>query len=125
MKLNIQEIRKQPEGLHFEQVLDLAADLRNRNQEILDVKDILAVGKVQYEDRMYFLDYQLSYTIVLASSRSMEPVELKESYLVNEIFMEEGHILFFKPVDQLLKESQQDNVSQAVMYYLKKSGRQL
>ena len=51
-----------------------------RNQEILDVKDILAVGKVQYEDRMYFLDYQLSYTIVLASSRSMEPVELVESY---------------------------------------------
>ena len=48
MKLNIQEIRKQSEGLHFEQMLDLAADLRARNQEILDVKDILAVGKVQY-----------------------------------------------------------------------------
>ena len=57
-------------------------------EEILDVKDILAVGKVQYEDRMFFLDYQLSYTIVLASSRSMEPVELKESYPVTEVFME-------------------------------------
>ena len=88
MKLNIQEIRNQPEGLHFEQALDLAADLRKRNQEILDVKDILAVGKVQYEDRLYFLDYQLSYTIVLASSRSMEPVELAESYPVTEVFME-------------------------------------
>ena len=44
MKLNIQEIRKQPEGLHFEQTLDLVADLRKRNQEILDVIDILAVG---------------------------------------------------------------------------------
>jgi len=88
MKLNIQEIRKQPEGLHFEQALDLASDLRARNQEILDVKDILAVGKVQYEDRLYFLDYQLSYTIVLASSRSMEPVELAESYPVTEVFME-------------------------------------
>ena len=88
MKLNIQEIRKQSEGLHFEQTLDLAADLHARNQEILDVKDIFAVGKVQYEDRMYFLDYQLSYTIVLASSRSMEPVELVESYPVTEVFME-------------------------------------
>ena len=88
MKLNIQEIRKQPEGFHFEQTLDLAADLRARNQEILDVKDIVAIGKVQYEDLMFFLDYQLSYTIVLASSRSMEPVELKESYPVTEIFME-------------------------------------
>lgn len=37
---------------------------------------------------MYFLDYQLSYTIVLASSRSMEPVELVESYPVTEVFME-------------------------------------
>ena len=37
---------------------------------------------------MYFLDYQLSYTIVLASSRSMEPVELAESYPVTEVFME-------------------------------------
>ena len=88
MKLNIQEVRKQPEGLYFEQTLDLSADLRERNQEILDVKDILAVGKVQYEDRMFFLDYQLSYTIVLASSRSMEPVELAESYPVTEVFME-------------------------------------
>ena len=88
MKLNIQEIRKQPEGLHFEQTLDLVADLRKRNQEIIDVKDIVAVGKVQYEDLMFFLDYLLSYTIVLASSRSMEPVELKESYPVTEVFME-------------------------------------
>ena len=43
MKLNIQEVRKQPEGLYFEQTLDLSADLRERNQEILDVKDIVAV----------------------------------------------------------------------------------
>ena len=48
-----------------------------------------------------------------------------EGIVTHIISMEEGHILFFKPVDQLLKESQQDNVSQAVMYYLKKSGRQL
>ena len=87
MKLNIQEIRKLPEGLYFEQNLDLAADLRKRNQEILDVKNIQVTGKVQYEDRMFFLDYLLSYTIVLASSRSMEPVELEESYPVNEIFI--------------------------------------
>ena len=32
-------------------------------------------GRAQYEDGLYFLDYELSYTITLASSRSMEPVE--------------------------------------------------
>ena len=47
-----------------------------------------------------------------------------EGIVTHIIFMEEGHILFFKPVDELVKETQQDNVSQAVMYYLKKSRKQ-
>ena len=34
------------------------------------------------------MDYQLTYTIVLASSRSMEPVEINESYPVTEVFAE-------------------------------------
>lgn len=47
-----------------------------------------------------------------------------EGIVTHIIFMEEGHILFFKPVDELLKETQQNNVSLAVMYYLKKSRKQ-
>ncbi|MEW4354393.1 YceD family protein [Streptococcus pneumoniae] len=88
MKFNIQEIKKNPEGLAFDQLLDLAEGLKARNEEILDVKEIRSNGKVQYEDALYFLDYDLSYTIVLASSRSMEPVEKKEAYAVHEVFME-------------------------------------
>ncbi|KXT73788.1 hypothetical protein STRDD10_01354 [Streptococcus sp. DD10] len=88
MKFNIQEIRKNLDGLSFEMKLDLLADLQERNKEILDIKDIQAVGKVQHDDGLYLLDYQLDYTIVLASSRSMEPVELAESYPVTEVFME-------------------------------------
>ena len=86
--LNIHEIRKNPDGLDFEVNFDLVADLKGRNPEILGIRDVLARGKAQYEDGLYFLDYDLSYTITLASSRSMEPVERKETYLVNEIFME-------------------------------------
>ncbi|KGM37693.1 DUF177 domain-containing protein [Streptococcus sinensis] len=86
--LNIQEIRKNPDGLKFEQNFDLAQELQGRNAEILDVKNVTAKGKAQYEDGLYFLDYELSYTITLASSRSMEPVDLQESYLVNEIFVD-------------------------------------
>ena len=84
--LNIQEIRKNPDGLKFEQNFDLAQELQERNAEILDVKNVTAKGKAQYEEGLYFLDYELSYTLTLASSRSMEPVDLQESYLVNEIF---------------------------------------
>ena len=48
--LHIQEIRKSPDGLDFEKKLDLAEELKERNPEILDVQDIVAKGKVQYED---------------------------------------------------------------------------
>ena len=89
MNLYTQEIRKNPEGLAFDQELDLLKDLQKRNPEILDLKDVTATGRVAYDTGLYVLDYQLTYTIVLASSRSMEPVEIKESYPVTEVFAED------------------------------------
>ena len=89
MNLFTQEIRKNPEGLAFNQELDLLKDLQKRNPEILDLKNVTATGRVAYDTGLYVLDYQLNYTIVLASSRSMEPVELQESYPVTEVFAED------------------------------------
>ena len=89
MNLFTQEIRKNPEGLAFDQELDLLKELQNSNPEILDLKNVTATGRVAYDTGLYVLDYQLSYTIVLASSRSMEPVELQESYPVTEVFAED------------------------------------
>ena len=90
MNLFTQEIRKNPEGLAFDQELDLLKELQKRNPEILDLKNVTATGRVAYDTGLFILDYQLSYTIVLASSRSMEPVELQESYPVTEVFAEDG-----------------------------------
>ena len=90
MNLYTQEIRKNPEGLAFDQGLDLLKDLQKRNPEILDLKGVTATGRVAYDTGLYILDYQLTYTIVLASSRSMEPVELQESYPVTEVFAEDA-----------------------------------
>lgn len=89
MNLFTKEIRKNPEGLAFDQELDLLKELQKRNPEILDLKNVTATGRVAYDTGLYILDYQLSYTIVLASSRSMEPVELQESYPVTEVFAED------------------------------------
>ena len=89
MNLFTQEIRKNPEGLAFDQELDLLKELQKRNPEILDLKNVTATGRVAYDTGLYILDYQLSYTIVLASSRSMEPGEIKESYPVTEVFAED------------------------------------
>ena len=90
MNLYTQEIRKNPEGLAFDQELDLLKELQKPNPEILDLKDVKATGRVTYDTGLYVLDYQLTYTIVLASSRSMEPVELQESYPVTEVFAEDA-----------------------------------
>lgn len=90
MNLYTQEIRKNPEGLAFDQELDLLKELQKRNPEILDLKDVKATGQVTYDTGLYVLDYQLTYTIDLASSRSMEPVELQESYPVTEVFAEDA-----------------------------------
>lgn len=89
MNLFTQEIRKNPEGLAFDQELDLLKELQKRNPEILDLKHVTATGRVAHDTGLYVLDYQLNYTIVLASSRSMEPVELQESYPVTEVFAED------------------------------------
>lgn len=89
MNLFTQEIRKNPEGLAFAQELDLLKELQKRNPEILDLKNVTATGRVAHDTGLYVLDYQLTYTIVLASSRSMEPVELQESYPVTEVFAED------------------------------------
>lgn len=89
MNLFTQEIRKNPEGLAFDQELDLLKELQKRNPEILDLKNVTATGRVAYDTGLYVLDYQLTYTIVLASSRSMEPVDLQESYPVTEVFAED------------------------------------
>ena len=89
MNLYTQEIRKNPEGLAFDQELELLKELQKRNPEILDLKNVTATGRVAYDTGLYVLDYQLTYTIDLASSRSMEPVEIKESYPVTEVFAED------------------------------------
>ena len=89
MNLYTQEIRKNPEGLAFDRELELLKELQKRNPEILDLKNVTATGRVAYDTGLYVLDYQLTYTIVLASSRSMEPVELQESYPVTEVFAED------------------------------------
>lgn len=87
VQFHIYDIQKNPEGISFEHQLDLKAELMERNQEILDVTPIIANGLVRYEAGLYFLEYQLSYDITMASSRSLKPVQWSESYPVTELFV--------------------------------------
>ncbi|MFC3932007.1 YceD family protein [Streptococcus dentapri] len=86
--LNILELKKNPEGLHFDQTADIKKILLSRNPEIIDIKAVKAKGLATYDEGLFLLNYDLSYTVTLPSSRSMEPVEVPQSFFVSEVFIE-------------------------------------
>lgn len=85
---NTTDLKKNPEGIHFDQSLDISELLLSRNPEILSVKDVTVKGLVNYDDGLFLLNYDLNYKLTLPSSRSMEPVELEQGYFVSEVFIE-------------------------------------
>lgn len=89
MKFNVNEIKKNTDGITFSEVIDIKNELIERNPEIQDIKNITAKGQVKYENDIYFLEYVLNYDIILLSSRSMEDVELKQELDVLELFKDD------------------------------------
>ena len=85
--LILSEIRKRPDGFHFDQVCDVNAGL-------------------------YLLHYQLSYEVTLPSSRSMTPVSLKEVQDVQELFIEATDVAGKQDMvdDQLVLVLEEDNI---------------
>lgn len=84
---HIQDIQKKSAGISFDERLELSDELKARNAEILEISPIKVVGRVSFEAGFFLLNYQMTYEITLASSRSMEPVVLSESFPVQEIFV--------------------------------------
>lgn len=92
-QFHIYDIQKKADGIVFEETLDLQEELLERNQEILAVSPVAVAGRVRFEANLYFLEYQVSYDITMASSRSMQPVTWHEHYPVMEIFVESEELL--------------------------------
>lgn len=90
--LNISEIKKKQEPISFDHYLEIKKSLIERDPSIIDIKDVHVVGTVSYDDGLYHLNYQLSYSLTLPSSRSMEPVERLENQSIQEFFAEEGAV---------------------------------
>ncbi|MGT2930253.1 YceD family protein [Streptococcus dentasini] len=119
---NIAELKKNPDGLRFDQKLDIKPMLLERNSEIIDVTDVKAKGLVGYDEGLFLLNYDLTYQLVLPSSRSMEPVYLDQNIFVSEVFVEaaeaeiqkelvEDDLVLILEDDQIdLKESVVDNI---------------
>ncbi|MGT2887794.1 YceD family protein [Streptococcus didelphis] len=90
----ISELKKKHEGISFDETFDIKVKLIKRNPEIIDIKDLKASGSLVYKNGLFFLNYQLLYTLVLPSSRSMKEVHLKEDRFIEEIFVEEGNLTY-------------------------------
>lgn len=88
MMFSISEIKKNPDGIDFNSVLEIKEKLIERNKDVLDVKEVFVQGTISYDDGLYLLNYTLDYTITLPSSRSMLPVDVHQVEEVSEIFIE-------------------------------------
>lgn len=86
-QFHIYDIQKNPDGLSFAEEMDLKGEILGRNPEILDLSRVSVTGQVRYEAGLYFLTYIASYTITMASSRSLEPVSWEEELPVEELFV--------------------------------------
>ncbi|HEL0144747.1 TPA: DUF177 domain-containing protein [Streptococcus equi subsp. zooepidemicus] len=90
--LSVSDIRKRPEGIRFEREYDVKEALLMRDPQVIDIKNVRASGRAQFDDGLYLLEYQLGYQITLPSSRSMTPVVLDEMQTVQELFIEEADV---------------------------------
>lgn len=83
---HINDIKKQENGILFDQQLDIFSSISEREPSILALDDVHAVGTISYESGLYRLTYQLTYRLTMPSSRSAKPVVLNEVYDISEVF---------------------------------------
>ncbi|MCQ8785592.1 DUF177 domain-containing protein [Streptococcus suis] len=123
---HIYDIQKNPDGISFDKTLDLQEELQARNGEVLGLSPVQVTGNIRFESGFFFLDYQMTYDITLASSRSLQPVVLHEVQNVNELFVaneavlkeqdliDEDMVLVVEDDHIVLDESVADNILLAI-----------
>lgn len=84
----LSDIRKNPDGISFNRELKVTDTIQQREPSILDISPITVSGQLRKEQDLYLLDYTMTYSITLPSSRSLLPVSLDNSQAVNEVFIE-------------------------------------
>ncbi|WP_412988246.1 YceD family protein [Pediococcus siamensis] len=116
MNWSLSDLMKHKEPLHFTESLDLKADLVSRMAEILDVKDIQVDGYAIKDRGAVLISAQVTGRIVVPSSRSLQPVDLKLDFTINEYYVAQGTSLErFDATDTVLSvEDDQIDFSKAV-----------
>ncbi len=93
MKWALAELNKYRNSqLEFKETINLESSLKTREPSILNLKDISVKGYIQVDSTGYTAHIVVETIITLPSSRSLEPVELPLSLIIDEEYMTEAQI---------------------------------
>lgn len=87
MKWTLQELKKfQNKALEFEETLDLEESLKEREKEIIAVAPVQVKGTLEVLSEAFLVSMEITTVVTLPSTRSLRPVEVPLSVLVEEIY---------------------------------------
>lgn len=123
MKWSVQELNKLKEqALPFEEALALEAVLKQRESEILAVEPVLVKGTIEVNEAYYAATFTISTTLVLPSTRSLEPVDVPLNLDVTELYMTpvqyQNRPDWIEPESVLILENDTVNIQEAVEDHL-------
>lgn len=91
LKWTIAELlRHQTKPLHFEDTLDLAADLQARDPEIIKVSPVKVTGDIVADQGALLVTVTLDGMMVIPSTRSLTPVDWPLDFSFTEIYDQPG-----------------------------------
>lgn len=84
---DVQEVRKyKDKPFDFKEKLDLAKELKERYPDIIDAKEVDIDGNLFNDRGLVISDVKVDTKVVVPSTRSLEPVELKLNFRINEAY---------------------------------------
>lgn len=87
MKWTLQELKKfQNRTLEFDEILDLEESLKERDKEIIAVAPIRVKGTLEVLSGAFLVSMEIATVLTLPSTRSLQPVEVPMSVVVEEIY---------------------------------------
>ena len=93
MKWALAELNKfRNSQVTFENSLDLKESLQKREASILDIDKVLVEGFIQVDSNAYLAHFTINTVITLPSSRSLEPVLVPLSLMIDEEYMTEAQL---------------------------------
>lgn len=92
LKWSLMELQKYKDDiLMLDGKIDLTTSLKERKKDLIDVSPILVRGTISVDEAdRYYVDLGLETTLILPSTRSLEPVELELKTTFSEVYLAPG-----------------------------------